>query len=354
MVTTRPRRYFLRRLAVAGLSAAGLGAAMGCDLVKPRAQRAARLPRIGYLTISYEGSTLYPTMSADRRRLFDAFTEGLRDLGYVDRENITLDPRFVVIGNDSELLSAAAELERLGADVIVAADTTPALAAQRATSSTPIVFVAVGDPVASGLVTSIARPGGNGTGLTSLSSELGAKRLDLLKEAFPSISRLAIIWNSINPAQIKSLELRDTEVAALLLGIELQTLEVAGQADLQAALEAATRWRAQAIVTVGDLISWNGIVSFASRNELPTMADRSEFVFAGGLMAYALSYADLYKRAAVYVDKILKGVRPAELPVERPKRVQLVINLQTAHTLGLTIPQTILGQADQVVPLIFK
>ena len=167
--------------------------------------------------------------------------------------------------------------------------------------------MAVGDPVASGLVASIARPGGDGTGLTSLSSELGAKRLDLLKEAFPEVSRVAILWNSINPPEIRSLNCMKRRALPKRSALSSRPWKWRGRGDLQAALEAATRERVQAIVTVGDLISWNGIVSFASRNELPTMADRGEFVFAGGLMAYALSYADLYKRAAVYVDKILRG-----------------------------------------------
>jgi putative ABC transport system substrate-binding protein len=178
--------------------------------------------------------------------------------------------------------------------------------------------------------------------------------MDLLKETFPSVSRLTILWSSIAPPETRARELDETKMAAERLGLELQSLEVSNPGDLQTALESATRGRVQAVVTVGDLISWTGIVSFASRNELPTMADRSEFVFAGGLMAYALSYADLYKRAALYVDKILKGALPAELPVERPKRIQLIINLQTAQALGLAIPQSVLAQADQVVPVIFK
>jgi putative ABC transport system substrate-binding protein len=345
------RRRFLRTLAGVALGGGGLGLLAGCLAVPSQAQRPPRLPRVGYLTVSYENSGLYPSLSADRRLLFEAFLRGLFELGYVDGQNVEIRPKLVDLGREDQLREAAAELVQQGADVIVAADTTPALAAKQASSTLPIVFVAVADPIASGLVGSFARPGGNTTGLISLSSELGAKRLDLLKEAFPTLSRVAVLWNSTNPIMVKSLELTKTGIAAGLLGVGLQALEVAAEKDLQGALEAATSQRAEALMSVGDLINWTGIVSFATRNRLPTMADRSEFVFAGGLMAYAPSYVDLYRRAAAYVDKILRGARPADLPVERPKRFQLIINLQVAQTLGVIVPESVLSQADQVIPV---
>jgi putative ABC transport system substrate-binding protein len=343
----------LRDAGISALAGLGLALSSGCGAVA-QAPRPTRLPRVGYLTVSYHNSNLYPTLSADPQRLLEAFQRGLVELGYVDGQTVALEPGLVDVGKESELPAAASELARKGVDVIVAAATTAALAAKQATTSVPIVFVGVADPVLGGLVASVARPGGNATGLTSLSAELGAKRLDLLKEAFPTISRLAVLWSSTNPTMIKAFELQETQIAARLLGVELTSLEVPTQNQLQSAYEEATRQGAQALLTLGDLIGWTGIISFASRNSLPTMSDRAEFVFAGGLMAYAPSFEEIYRRAAVYVDKILRGARPAELPVERPKRFQLLINLQTARTLGFAIPPSVLSQADQAIPVLSR
>lgn len=347
------RRQFLRTLAGVTLSG-GLGMLAGCQPAPSSTQRPARLPRIGYLTVSYENGGLYPTLSDDRWRLFEEFVAGLHDLGYVDGQNVEVRPRQVHLGKEDELPAAAAELVEQGADLIVAADTAPALAARQASSTLPIVFVAVADPVTGGLVDSLARPGRNTTGLVSLSSELGAKRLDLLKETFPSLSRVAVFWSSTHSLTVRSVGLREMENAASLLGFEVQAFELTTDKDLQPSLEAAAERGAEALVTVGDLINWTGILSFAVRNRLPTMADRSEFVFAGGLMAYAPSYVDLYRRAAVYADKILRGARPADLPVERPKRFQLMVNLQAAQGLGVSIPESVLSQADQVIPVLSR
>jgi putative ABC transport system substrate-binding protein len=347
------RRRFLRSLAGVALGS-GLALQAGCLAVPSLTERPPRLPRVGYLTVSYENSGLYPSLSADRRRLFEAFQRGLLELGYVEGQNVEIVPKLVDLGKEDQLREAAADLVQQEADVIVAADTTSALAAKQASSTLPIVFVAVTDPIASGLAGSFARPSGNITGLISLSSELGAKRLDLLKEAFPALSRVAVLWSSTNPILVKSLELTETGIAAGRLGVGIERLEVAAEKDLPSALEAATRQGAEALMSVGDLINWTGIVSYATRNRLPTMADRTEFVFAGGLMAYAPSYVDLYRRAAVYVDKILKGTGPTDLPIERPKRFQLVINLQVAQTLGVIIPEAVLSQADQVIPVLSR
>ena len=348
------RRGFFRRVTEVALGGGALGAVLGCQGAAAVPQRTARLPQIGYLTVNYEHSGLDPTLSDDRWRLFEAFVSGLHDLGYVDGENINIRLSQVDPGKEEDLPEAAAELSRQGTDVIVAADTASALAARQASSAIPIVFVAVADPVESRLAASLARPGGNATGLISLSSELGAKRLDVLKEAFPNLARVAVLWSSTHSAMARSVALRETGVAASLLGLELQVLELGAGQDLQSALETARAQGAEALVTMGDLINWTGILSFAVRNRLPTMADRSEFVFAGGLMAYAPSHVDLYRRAAVYVDKIVRGARPADLPIERPKRFQLIVNLQVAQGLGVTIPESVLSQADQVIPVLSR
>lgn len=347
------RRRFLRALTGLALGG-GLGMLAACQLMPASPRPPARLPRVGYLTVSYENGGLYPTLSDDRWRLFEAFLAGFHDLGYVDGQNVAIYPMQVGLGREDELPVAAAELIEQGTDLIVAADTAPALAARQVSSTLPIVFVAVADPVASGLVKSPARPGLNATGLISLSSELGAKRLDLLREAFPAISRLAVLWSSTHSTTVRSVGLREMERAAALIGFELLAFELAAERDLQTALESAISQGAEALVTMGDLINWTGILSFAVRNRLPTMADRSEFVFAGGLMAYAPSYIDLYRRAAVYADKILRGARPADLPVERPKRFQLIVNLQVAQGLGVSIPESVLSQADQVIPVLSR
>jgi putative tryptophan/tyrosine transport system substrate-binding protein len=347
------RRRFLRRLTGAALGLGGLGVVTGCRDATTLAQRAGRVPQVGYLALSYEYSGLYPTLSDDRWRLFEAFVSGMQDLGYVDGHNIAIRFRQVDPGKEGDLPEATLDLLRQGADVIVAADTTPAIAAKQ-TSTVPIVFVAVADPITSGLAASLARPGGNATGLISLSSELAAKRLDLLKEAFPRLSRVAVLWSSTHSAIVRSVALREMGLAAGPLGLDLQTLELSAEQNLQTALENTMAQGAEALVTMGDLINWTGILSFATRNGLPTMADRTEFVFAGGLMAYAPSHVDLYRRAAVYADKILRGARPSDLPIERPKRFQLIVNLQVAQGLGVAIPESVLSQADQVIPVLWR
>ena len=281
--------------------------------------------------------------------LYGAFRQRLRELGYVDGQNIAFEVRSAE-GRAERLPDLAADLVRLKVDVIVAGGTPAPLAAKRATTAIPIVMASAGDPVGSGLVASLARPGGNVTGLSLLVPELGGKRLQLLKEVVPGVSRVAVLWNAANPYPV--LVWRQTEAAARALGVHLQSLDVRGPDDLEGAFAAATRGRAGALITVEDPLTFGQrkrIVDFAARARLPAMYGFREFVDAGGLMSYAASLADLSRRAATYVDKILKGAKPADLPVEQPTKFELVINLKTAKALGLTIPPSVLIRADQVI-----
>jgi len=225
-----------------------------------------------------------------------------------------------------------------------------ARAAKQATQTIPIVMTNVGDPVVTGLVASLARPGGNVTGLVTMSPELSGKRLELLREAFPKISRVALFWNSANPEQEP--QIKEINVAGQALGIQLQILEVRGANDFDKAFPAIAKERADAILTLPDPLSVNQgkrIADFAAKNRLPAMYPRMEFVDAGGLMAYGPNYNDLFRRAAVFVDKILKGAKPADLPVEQPTKFEFVINLKTAKQIGLTIPPNVLARADKVI-----
>ena len=243
----------------------------------------------------------------------------------------------------------AAELIRLKVDVVVTSSSASVRAVKKASATTPVVFAAVGDPVASGLVASLAKPGGNITGLTMLSQELSGKRLELLKEAFPKLTRVAALWSS----EGTGLEvMKAVQTAAQGLGVKLQSLEIRTANDFDSAFEAAIRERAQSLLTHPlPVINLNRerIIQFAAKNRLPAMYPIPEFTDAGGLMSYAPNYADLYHRAAVYVDKILKGAKPADLPVEQPTKFELVINLKTAKQIGLTIPPNVLARADRVI-----
>jgi putative ABC transport system substrate-binding protein len=279
----------------------------------------------------------------------DAFRQGLIELGYVEGKNIVIEYRYAE-GKLGRLTDLARDLVGLKLDVIVADPTPSVLAVQKASTTIPIVFVSVADPVASGLVVSLARPGGNITGLTILGPELSGKRLELLKEVLPNITRVAALWNSANPAQ-KPIW-KAIQVAAQGLGLHVQSLEVRSSDDLDSAFEAALRERAQAlIISPEPLINMQlrRIVEFATKNRLPAMYAGPEVVEAGGLMSYAPNYTDQYRRAAIYVDKILKGANPADLPVEQPRKFELVINLKTAKQIGLTIPPNVLARADKVI-----
>jgi putative tryptophan/tyrosine transport system substrate-binding protein len=306
-----------------------------------KAQQSTQRYRIGYLGPG-SGSTLPAAL--------DAFRQQLRHLGYVEGQNVGIDYRWAA-DRDEQLPRLAADLVRLKVDVIVVEGHTPAIqAAKHATSTIPIVMAVSGDPVKTGLVESLARPGGNVTGLSLLTPDLAPKRLELLKEAVPTLTHVAVLWNAANP--VKVLDWHETQAAASALGLQLQSLEVQGPPDFAGAFDAATRDRAEALVVLPDgLINSHRqqIVDFAMASRLPGMYPYREFVEAGGLMSYAPSYVDLFRRAAVYVDRILQGAKPVDLPVEQPTKFELVLNLKTAQALGITMPPSLLILADEVI-----
>jgi len=304
-------------------------------------QQPASVPRIGVLFASTPDATSH---------LLDGLRQGLREHGYVEGQHIMLERRYGQAGVE-RMSDLAAELVRIKVRVIVAA-TDPATAAVRQQTQTiPIVMANSTDPVGTGFVASLARPGGNVTGLSALSPELSGKRLGLLRELVPGLARVAIIWNPDVRGAL--FDYKETEAAARSMRLQLQSVEVSRGEDLDRAFSAVTNQRAQALIvqTPNPVLFANRsqVASFAQRTRLPSMYGQKEFADAGGLMSYGASTTDLFRRAATYVDKILKGAKPADLPVEQPTKFELVINLKTAKTLGLTIPQTILLQADQVI-----
>ena len=241
-------------------------------------------------------------------------------------------------------------LVRINVDVIVGRGTLGPLAAKRATSTIPIVMAASGDPLGSGLVASLARPGGNVTGMSLMVPDLGGKRLELLKELLPQLARVAVLWDAANP--FPAIVFKETQAAAQALAIQVQSLEVRTADDFDGVFEVARKQRPDALITVEDPLTFNyqkRIADFALVNQLPSLHGVREFVVAGGLLSYGANVADLYRRAASYVDKILKGAKPADLPVQQPTKFELVINLQTAKTLGLTVPPMLLARADEVI-----
>jgi putative tryptophan/tyrosine transport system substrate-binding protein len=279
-----------------------------------------------------------------------AFRQGLRELGYVEGENILIEYRYLE-GKRDRIPSLVAELVQLKVDVLVAS-TPPAIrAAKKATKTIPIVMVTTNDPVATGIVDSLARPGGNITGLTRLTRDLSGKRLELLREVVPKMSRVAVL--TVADTTSPGLALKEYEAAARALKIPLRSLEVHGpNPDLEGAFRDAAKGRVNGLITATNLLLTphvKTITDLAIKNRLPSMYERSFYVEAGGLMSYATSDADIFRRAAVYVDKILKGTRPADLPVEQPTKFELVINLKTAKQIGLTIPQSVLFRADRVI-----
>jgi putative tryptophan/tyrosine transport system substrate-binding protein len=281
--------------------------------------------------------------------LVDVFTEALRELGWVEGENVVFERRYAE-NRLERLPELAADLVRLKVDVIVATGTLAPLAAKRATSTIPIVMVNAGDPLGSGLVPSLARPGGNVTGTSLMVPDLGGKRLELLKELLPRLARVAVPWNAANP--YPAIVFKETEAAARTLGIEVQSLEVRGPDDLDGAFEAARKQRPDAMITVEDPLTINyrkRIADFATGQQLPSLSGLGEFVAAGGLISYGANLDDLFRRVAGYVDKILKGAKPADLPVQQPTKFELVINLKTAKALGITVPPTLLARADEVI-----
>jgi putative ABC transport system substrate-binding protein len=306
------------------------------------AQPAAKIARIGYLTANI----------AVGSHLRDAFLQGLRDLGYVEGRNVVIEYRSAE-GALERLPALAAELVALKVDVIVASANLAALAAKQATRTLPIVFTAVGDPVTSGLVASLSRPGGNVTGLSQLAPELVGKCLEQLKQAVPGVSRVAVLWApGALPERMQKDMLEGAEVSGRPLGVRLQFVEARGPADFDRAFSEMTRARAGALTVLASAMFFGEqrrLVDLADKNRLPAVYPSREFVDAGGLMSYGSDLADMFRRAAIYVDKILKGAKPGDLPVEQPTKFELVINLKTAKALGLTIPPSVLARADQVI-----
>ena len=311
--------------------------------VAPEAQQAAKIARIGYLPLNLAGGP----------DLHEAFRQGLRDLGYVEGRNLVIEYRDAE-GKPERLPALAAELVALKVDVIVVTGgTLAALAAKQATRTLPIVFTVATDPVRDGLVTSLARPGANVTGLSAFTSELVGKRLEQLKQAVPGLSGVAVLWQPGAAGEPTEKEmLKGAEVAGQALGVRLQFVEARGPDDFDRAFSDMTRARAGALTVLGSAMFFNErrrLVDLAAKHRLPTVFPWRQGVDAGGLMSYGPNGPDLYRRAATYVDKILKGAKPADLPVEQPTKFELVINLKTAKALGLTIPQSVLGRADHVI-----
>jgi putative ABC transport system substrate-binding protein len=312
----------------------------GANVSVAQAQQATKILRIGFLVASNPAS-------ASAR--IEAFREGLRQLGYVEGKNFTIEFRFAE-GKVDRVPALAAELVNLKVDVIVTGGATDTRAAKEATKTIPIVMLQDNDPVASGFVASLARPGGNITGLSTLSPELSGKQLELLKESVPKLSRVAVLGTSTNAGNAE--KLREVELAAGVLKLKLQNLDVLEPKDIEAAFRAATKGRAEAILVLGSPVFSSHrteLIDLAVKNRLPAIYSRSDFVEAGGLMSYSTSFTDLARRAASYVDKILKGRTPADLPVEQPMKFEFIVNLKAAKQIGLTIPPNVLIRADRVI-----
>jgi ABC-type uncharacterized transport system substrate-binding protein len=320
----------MMRLVVSLLTIALLAAPLAAG-----AQQAGRVYRIGFLRNGPPPKTF-----------INGFRKGLRELGHEEGQSISIE--YGLAPSADQLPGVAAELVRLNVDVILASGTPPVPAAKSATNAIPIVFVASIDPVATGIVASLARPGGNVTGLAGIHADLMGKRLELLREAVPRLSRVAVLSHAANPGNAQYI--KQGELAAQALGLQLQIVAVRDAGDLERAYTEARR--AGAVVQLDDVLFTTHrrrVVELAARHQLPAMYGFREFVDAGGLMAYGPDYPDLYRRAATYVDKILKGANPADLPVEQPTKFEFVINLKTAKALGLTIPQSVLARADEVI-----
>jgi putative ABC transport system substrate-binding protein len=304
------------------------------------AQEAGKVYRVGFLGNS---------TAALEANLIQPFREGLRDLGYVEGRNVLIEYRWAD-GKYERFPALVAELAALKVDVIVTAGTPAALAVKKTAPSIPLVMAAAGDPVGVGLVADLARPGGNVTGLSAIAPELEGKRLELLREVVPKLSHLAVLWNPDNPFLAGSL--KETRAAAQVLGIKVQLLGVRVSEELPAAFAAIVKERSGALLVLADRIFLHNrarIVDFEAKHRLPGVYAYRELVEAGGLMSFGPSYPGMHRRAAYYVDKILRGAKPADLPVEQPTKFELVINLKTAKALGLRIPPSLLQRADQVI-----
>ncbi len=320
-----------------------LGTLAGALLATPlaaEAQPAAKVYRIAFLG---------PGSASSQHYRVEALRGGLRDLGYLEGKNIASEYRWAE-GRFDRLSGLAAELVRLKVDIIVTGGTASTQAAMRATTTIPIVMVGTGDPLRAGLVASLDRPGGNVTGLTQLGAEVAGKRLQILKDAVPNVARVAFLWNRANASHVTYFE--ELQGAARGLGLTLQSVEVREPQEVERAFAGMMRERPDALIVTADSAhelrqAW--IVDFTAKRRLPAMYQLKEYVAAGGLMSYGTSITDQYRRAATYVDKILKGAKPADLPVEQPTKYEFVINLKTAKALGLTIPPSLLARADEVI-----
>jgi putative ABC transport system substrate-binding protein len=308
--------------------------------VVAQAQEPARIPRIGILNGT--SGSVFPAR-------VEAFRQRLRELGYVEGKNILIEYRYAE-GKREQLPDLVAELVRLKVDVIVTVGAPAAQAAKKASGTIPIVFAGASDPVGSGLVSSLARPGGNITGLSTFFPEMSGKQLELLKEIVPKISRVTVLGNATQPGNPQAL--REINIAADGFGVQIQYLEVRGPKDIETAFREASKERADAVLVLSTTILYfnrKQVSDLAVKTRLPTIYGRPEYVDEGGLVYYGPSYTDLYRRAAVYVDKILKGAKPADLPVEQPTKFELIINLKAAKQINLTIPQKVLARADGVI-----
>ena len=304
------------------------------------AQQPTKIPRIGYLS----GPT--PTTSSNRR---EAFLQGLRELGYVEGKSIIIEWRWAY-GKFDRLPALAAELVRLKVDIIITSGPQTTLPAKQATSTIPIVMSQDPDPVGNGFVASLARPGGNITGLATLAPELSGKQLELLKETVPTLSRVAVFGTSINPGNAQNL--REVELTAKAFGVKLQYLDILSPNDIETAFQAASKGHADAVLMLpGSVLVLRRaqLTDLAVKSRLPAIYQQTEFTEAGGLMYYGTNTPDLFRRAATYVDKILKGAKPADLPVEQPTKFEFIINLKAAKQIGLTIPPNVLARADKVI-----
>jgi len=304
-----------------------------------QAQQPKQPPRIGYLQA--------PPLSVVAART-NAFRQGLHDLGYIEGKNVIVELRSAD-GKIDRVPAIVAELVKLNVDIIVSGGSVVTQSAKRATKTIPIIMAQEADPVGSGLVASLARPGGNITGLATLAPELSGKQLELLKEIAPALSRIAVLESPGNSGNAPSL--RETERAGRAFGVRIQQIDISHN-DIESAFQTATNARADAILVLSSPFATSQrrkITTLAAKNRLPSVSDRAEFVEDGGLMTYSVSSTDLFRRAAVYVDKILKGSTPADLPIEQPTKFELVINLKTAKQIGLTIPPSVLARADRVI-----
>jgi len=303
------------------------------------AQQAGKTYKIGWLNAG----------SFERSPALAAFLDALRELGWIEGKTFAFERRYAE-NRPERLPELAAELVQLNVDVIVGVATLAPLAAKRATTTIPIIMTNAGDPLGTGLVDSLARPGGNVTGMSLMAPDLGGKRLELLKELLPGLARVAVLWNAANPYSARVF--KQVQAAGGTLGIEVQSLEMRNPDDYDGAFEVARKQRPDAMITVEDPLTYTyrkRIADFAAGQQLPSLSGLSEFAVAGGLMSYGANNADLFRRAAGYVDKILKGAKPADLPVQQPTEFELVINLKTAKALGVTIPPSLLVRAEEMI-----